>query len=246
MSTVVMLPNVFLAVSLAALAAPMAGSLAGCDGSGHSAVEPATAQERDAARSLVGQIAALTEQPTEVAKILQAADFSAWLVLAAPSAPPTIPPWGSVADNALADCLLATSTAATLTECELGDHIIEGTWSVHYQRAHAQLVDVFVDGAGQRGSSWIDANVSLAAVPADAPLSANTLDGLVEVSLMWTTGGHDRALDARIRIEGLVVEGPDCATAGAVTIDNTSDGSTTALWFGPTCRDVHISRQTPR
>lgn len=237
MSTVVTLPKVFLAVSLTALLA--------CDGSGQSAVEPAAAQERDAARSLVGQIAAITEQPTEADNILQAADFSAWLVLAAPSTPPVIPPWGAVPDNALADCLLATGTAATLTECELGDHIIEGTWSVHYQRTHTQLVDVFVDGAGQRGSLWIDANVSLAATPADA-LSSSALDGLIEVSLMWNTGGRDRALDARIRIEGLMMESPDCATAGTVTIDNTSDGSTTTLWFGPTCRDIHISRQAPR
>lgn len=241
MWTVVTLPKVFLAVSLAALVA--------CDGSGQSAVEPAAAQERDAARSLVGQIAAITEQPTKADKILQAADFSAWLVLAAPSTPPVIPPWGVVSDNALTDCLLATGTAATLTECELGDHIIEGTWSVHHQRTHTQLVDVFVDGAGQRGSLWIDANVSLAATPAGATadtLSSSTLDGLIEVSLMWNTGGRDRALDARIRIEGLTMESPDCATAGTVTIDNTSNGSTATLWFGPTCRDIHISRQTPR
>lgn len=258
MNAVVKLPKALLTVVLAMLGA--------CEGAGPGTVELAgeLAGEPDqrAAHALVGQIMAIAEQPGDAARLLEAIDFTALLALAVASpttSPPLAPPplaWplassstdgaadgsGDGSGNALAGCLLAAGTAATLTECELGDHVIDGTWSMQHQRVHAELVDVFTAGdGGRRGSLWIDANLPAGV---DVPI-----EGSIEVSLMWTTAGHDHALDASLRVEGLVVEGPACATAGTITINGrltNAANTTTTVWFGPTCRDIHISRHTSR
>ena len=257
MNTVAKLSKALLAFVLATLSA--------CDSAGQGAVEPAGEPERRAAHGLIGQIMAIAEQPGDAARLLQASDFTPLLslVTSSPSSLPTplvTRKLAALPSNALAGCLLAAGTAATLTECELGDHAIDGTWSMQHQRVHAELVDVFVVGdGGHRGSLWIDANLSAAGAPlADGTAAGDMatllgaavpVEGSIEVSLMWTTAGQDHALDASLRIEGLVVEGPACATAGTITISGRltdAANTTTTLWFGPTCRDIHLSRHASR
>lgn len=220
--------------------------------------------QRAAARALLTQITAITTPPARAETLLQAADVTPLLRLLAPPDLP-FPTPGAPADAhaALSDCLLSTGSAATLTECELGDHVIDGTWSHPYHAAHAELVDVFVVGPDHHGSLWIDARLTTAervieALPDMSPVKG--IDGAIEISAMWAARDRDYALDASIQIDGLVIEpGADaaldpaeaagerapCAGAGTITIQasfSTGAQRRITVWFGPACRDVHIAQ----
>lgn len=222
--------------------------------------------DREAAQALVGQLAAIAAPPSRADMLLRATDVAALLTLIAPGeialAGPIVEP---MPPDSLTGCMLTTGTTATLTECELGDHVIDGTWSFQYHATHAELVDVFVVGPGHHGSLWIDARLSgteLAADTVPGVPPAGGIDGVVEASLMWTAGGHDHALDASIRVEGLAIDPagdtaatsagsfdpqPLCAIGGVVTIRGrltAGEEHQTTVWLGPGCGDVHVARST--
>lgn len=219
--------------------------------------------DREAAQALLGQLLAIAAPPARADTLLRAADVAALLALIAPAelalAGPAVEP---MPPDILDGCMLTTGTTATLSECELGDHVIDGTWSLQYHATHAELVDVFVVGPGHHGSLWIDARLSGTELAADALPGmppAGGIDGVVEVSLMWTAGGQEHALDASIRVEGLVVDPagdpaastlaprPLCAIGGVITIRGrmtSGEESQTTVWLGPGCGDVHVARTT--
>jgi hypothetical protein len=233
-----------------------------------SATELATAvvsdAQRAAVRALLTQITAIATPPAHADTLLQAADVTPLLQLvASPDVP--FPASSAPADSPgeLGDCLLTTASAATLTECELGDHVIDGTWSLQYHAAHTELVDVFVIGPDHHGSLWIDARLAVAervmeALP-EMPLVTG-IDGDIEISAMWAASDRDYALDASIRVEGVAIEPAadvaldpsdatgqrsPCAVAGTITIHgslSTGEQLRATVWLGPGCRDIHIAR----
>ena len=238
---------------------------------GH-APEPATAAasqaEREAARALLTQITAIATPPARADMLLRAIDVSALMALVLPPEVPFLPPGAlPAAAGELTDCLLSTGSAATLSECELGDHVIDGTWSLQYPATHTELVDVFVVGPRDHGSLWIDARLTVVeramdSLP-DMP-SVRGIDGDIEISLMWSADHREYALDASIHVDDLAVDPgaglpgevalehadepgprPLCAVGGAVTIRgsvSTGEQSRVTVWLGPGCRDVHVVR----
>jgi hypothetical protein len=224
--------------------------------------------EREAARALMAQITAIATPPARADTLLHAIDVSALMALMVPPEVPFLPPSASpAASGVLTDCLLSTGSAATLSECELGDHVIDGTWSLQYPAAHTELVDVFVVGPRDHGSLWIDARLTVAERVTDSPPdmpSVRGIDGDIEISLMWSADHREYALDASIHIDGLAADpglgpagefalehaeesGPRsvCAVGGVVTIRgsvSTGERSRVTVWLGPGCRDVHVVR----
>jgi hypothetical protein len=183
------------------------------------APEPASAAasqaEREAARALLTQITAIATPPARADMLLHAIDVGALMALVVPPDVPFMPPDASPAAGSLADCLLSTGSAATLSECELGDHVIDGTWSLQYPATHTELVDVFVVGPRDHGSLWIDARLTVVeramdSLP-DMP-SVRGIDGDIEISLMWSADHREYALDASIHVDDLAVDpGPGLA-----------------------------------
>lgn len=167
--------------------------------------------DRQAARALLTQLTAIASPPARTETLMHAIDVGALVALMVPPEVPFLPPSASLAAaGELSDCLLATSNAATLTECELGTHVVDGTWSLQYPAAHTELVDVFVVGPRDHGSLWIDARLTVAervmdSLP-DMP-SVRSIDGDIEISLMWTADNREYALDASIHIDELAVDG---------------------------------------
>jgi hypothetical protein len=222
--------------------------------------------QRAAVRALLTQITAISTPPAHASTLLQAADVTPLLQLVAPPDLP-FPAPSAPADisGELSDCLLTTGSAATLTECELGDHVIDGTWSLQYHAAHTELVDVFVIGPDHHGSLWIDARLTVAervmeALPDMPPVKG--IDGDVEISAMWAANDRDHALNASIRIDGLAIEPAadaaldpsdvvtmgqpsPCAVAGTITVHgslSTGEQRRVTVWLGPGCHDIHIAR----
>ena len=208
--------------------------------SGH----PANESERQAARALVAQLIALSEQPDASARILTAIDAAPLLALVAPQSI-TLPPRVefSPLTESLAECFIATEMSATLSQCEFAEHVVDGTWSREGGRAHAEMVDVFVFDPEAHGSVAIEANLAV----------GSELNGALDANIMWSTANGEFMLDVSVRADSLLVEGADCASGGTITISATHGGvhpdgettiqpTTTNLWFGPGCQDVHIAR----
>lgn len=220
--------------------------------------------QRAAVRALLTQITAITTPPARAETLLQAADVTPLLqLIAPPDLPFPAPNAPADAPGALSGCLLSTGSAATLTECELGDHVIDGTWSLQYHAAHTELVDVFVVGPDQHGSLWIDARLTAServveALPDMPPVKG--IDGEIAISAMWTASDRDYALDASIRIDGLAIEPAadaaldpsevesqraPCAVAGTISIHaslSAGEQRRATIWLGPGCGDIHIAR----
>jgi hypothetical protein len=166
--------------------------------------------EREAARALLTQLTAIATPPARADMLLHAIDVSALMALMVPPEVPFISPGAPPAAAAeLTDCLLSTGSAATLSECELGDHVIDGTWSLQYPAAHTELVDVFVVGPRDHGSLWIDARLTVAERVMDSLPDMPTvrgIDGDIEISLMWAADNREYALDASIHVDGLAID----------------------------------------
>lgn len=208
--------------------------------SGH----PANDSEREAAHGLVAQLLALGAQPDASARILTATDAAPFLALAAAHSiavpqPPDHSPLVAPADG----CFITSATSTTLSQCEFAEHIVDGTWSLVGSRAHAELVDVFVYGPEVHGSVAIESNLAI----------GNELSGTVDANIILSTANGEFVLDVHVRVDGLLIEGPDCASGGNIAITATSSGAhmdsesgaqktATSLWFGPGCHDVHIAR----
>jgi hypothetical protein len=214
----------------------------------------ASQEERTAAAELVAQLSALSTHPVDGETILQASSAASLVTLLAP--PGTPEPTAqtssqlvietaaessseSTAESTIDRCLIATATSVTYSECQLAEHVVDGTWSMQRRRVHARLVDVFVTEPGLHGSIAIDANLR----------AGTEVSGTLDMGLMWTASGAEYTLDANMRVDGLVIDGSRCATSGSITLTGTLTGSlgdgsssTTTLWFGPSCQDVQISR----
>jgi hypothetical protein len=226
--------------------------------------------ERENARALLAQLTAIATPPSDPDTLLRALDVSALLALMVPPEVPLLPPSGSpAATDALSGCVLTTGSAATLSECELGDHVVDGTWSLQYPATHTELVDVFVVGPRDHGSLWIDARLRERITDSlpDMP-QLRSIDGNIEISLMWSADNREYALDASIHVDGLTIDtgsapaagsgpdadfapehgdmrGPGCAVGGTITIRatvSTGDHSRATVWLGPGCRDVQVVR----
>lgn len=215
----------------------LALALAGCED-----VRPgqvATELEREAARDLVAQLAAITAQPTDASGILDASSFAPIITLVAPPGTPLAMPGNEVRNLDSSACLIATGTSVTYSQCTIADHVVDGTWSAQLSRIHATLVDVFVVGPGVHGSVAVDANLA----------HGTELSGTLDTGIMWSVGNGDYVMDASMRIDGLLLDGPRCATAGSIAITGWFGGwlgdapaTTLTLWFGPGSQDISISR----
>jgi hypothetical protein len=202
---------------------------------GHVPTQP----ERDAAQGLAAQLAALAAQPVDAGSLMQVMDVVPLLTLiTAEGTPGSLPT--ALAEGELDACVWASDEVAIYTGCDLGGHIVEGTWSAQMRspqqtRVHAELVDVFMDSPYAHGSVSLDTRLSAGA----------ELSGSVNVGVLWTAGDGEMTLDAAIRVDGLVIGDSDgCATGGTITITSrVSDGppALTTVWFGPGCGDVHIA-----
>lgn len=213
--------------------------------SGHTA----NTDEREAARALVGQLIALSQRPDASANILTATDAAPLLSLIG-SQSIALPPrsHSSPMLKSRGECFIATDTSATLSQCDFAEHVVDGTWSREAlksqgNRVHAELVDVFVFGPESHGSVAIEANLTI----------AGELSGTLDASIMWSMIHGESMFDVAVRADGLLIEGSDCASGGTITITATHSGAhhdsdqsnhatTTSLWFGPGCQDVHIAR----
>lgn len=244
-----------------------------CLASGCTEVRPAqlpSAGERSASRALVEQIAALATQPTSQDDLLRAMAIQPLFTLLSPPTIPAAFPESSSGRQSLHrggldSCAIASSNAATFTDCALAGHMIDGTWSAQRprairQRIHTELGDIFALDPGQHGSLALTATLarrtsqrSRAGVP-----RAVFLTGTIELDITWSADSTDYFLDAVVRVENLATsshanyEHP-CATGGAITVTGSFSSSSSSktgdaalspvtLSFGPTCQDLQITR----
>jgi hypothetical protein len=190
--------------------------------------------ERAAAAEQVDQLLALTElarTPRHGSVLLAAVDFAPALTLVGPDGLPVALP--SRRGDDLHGCVVTTGNATTFSECEVHEHVLDGSVSHRPGNTTAELVDVFVIDDNHHGAATIDAWLER---------DAAGVSGTVDVDAVWTAGDGDHVLDATVRVDGLVVDRAGCAVAGTLTITGTVDGaeSRRTLWFGPGCGDLSI------
>ena len=209
--------------------------------------QPASQEERNAARQLVAQLLTIAQQP-DVGRLLVVTDPAPLLGLLAPSNArlgAASVSWRAhhrgdvgprhVARSSSEECLIATANSVTASQCHIAEHVVDGTWSSDGNRVHAELVDVFVLGTDAHGSVALEATLGV----------GEGLSGTLDADIMWSTDARDHVLDARVQANDLLVEGADCASGGQLTLAASLDGgpaTSVSLWFGPGCTDVHITR----
>lgn len=190
--------------------------------------------EREAAYALVDQLVSLAAQPNDAHELVAALSMGPVVTLTTPAGTLLSAPTQAPVTRDLGDCLITTKTSITYTECEVGGHLVEGTWSAQSTQVHATLADVFVAGPGSHGFASVDATLA----------SETELSGMLDLDLMWTAESNDYSLDALIRADSIVVERPGCVSSGTLTVTSRFGGapaSTTTLWFGPGCSDLSVS-----
>jgi hypothetical protein len=201
---------------------------------------PATVAERLAARDLGHQLGSLVElarsgDQATADLLLAATDVGGVLTLTVPGELPLLTPSRRGVGD-LRDCVRATPTSATFTECAIGEHIVDGGLTFLGGRLGGELVDVFVLGPSSHGAATVDAKLS----------ASDTVSGTVNVDVMWTAANEEHVLHASIRVHDVVLDAARCPVGGAVTITTTFDDpstrAVTTLWFGPTCGDLLIAR----
>lgn len=211
--------------------------LAACAEDDRSSSEPTTA-ERAAATTLIKQVRAidgLPAQPADTPQLLSASTFAPVVSMLAPvGLSVTLPGRDHVGD--LRPCITQTSDTVVYTDCEIAEHVIEGSVSGVDRRLKAELVDVFVLDPENHGAVTIKATLNN---------SDNSIDGKLEVDVMWTAAGADNTVDATVRADRVVLDNSGCAVGGSLTISGhigDSGSSTRTLSFGPGCGDVRIQR----
>ncbi|ACY15649.1 hypothetical protein [Haliangium ochraceum] len=214
----------------------------------------------------LGAVATIAEASSSAAQqraLERALDLAPLLALVPPAADdgelPPAPAALPASARVLERCLRGTPAAATLTECELGAHVVDGTWSAQYRAAHLDLVDVFATASGRHGSLWFDARLWASERAAEwLPLMPTLLsiDGELDIGLMWSASGREHSLDLSLHIDGLALDATapngragdpaePCIAAGVVTIDastGAADRRRTTLWFGPSCGEIHMTQ----
>ena len=208
----------------------------------------ASATERSAAQDLVTQISAMTSQrqPRVPGQFFQATDTQAISTLLAITPPfmPSVRDAENLEHLDLTSCLIGSTagTSATLTECKLAGHVLDGTWSTQGSRVHADLVDVFMSDAEPHGSVALGADL---AQTIDSDTGQITgLNGSVELGMTWTADSRDHFLDVSIRVDNLVLDTPGCASGGTIIITGKHGDSAlgpVTLSFGPSCQDIQVS-----
>ena len=196
-----------------------------------------TSKERVAAAGLVSQLRALdalTAQPAEAPNVLVASKFAPVVsMLAADGTSIALPRRDSVGD--LRPCMTQTSDTVVYTDCEIGEHVVEGSMSGLGPRVKADLVDVFVIDPENHGASTIKATL-------DA--SGDEITGTVEIDVMWTAGNTDNTADATVHFTGVVLDSSGCAVSGSLNVTghvgNQTDSART-LQLGPTCGDLRVN-----
>jgi len=211
------------------------------DRTGH---EP-TAKERAVATSLISQARAidtLTSEPADAPRLLTASAFSSVVSMLAPDGMSiALPGRDHVRD--LRPCITQTSETVVYTDCEIGEHIVEGSLSGLAQRLKVELVDVFVIGPENHGAATIKASIN-----ADTTNNSDEqtqLDGTLELDVMWTASGTDNTMDASVRFADVALDSSGCAVAGSISITgHVGDAPSTSrtLNFGPSCGDVRVAR----
>lgn len=221
---------------LTALAAALA--LSACAATDDSTGQQPNAKERAAATSLVGQLRALdtmSVRPSEAPQVLAASRFAPLVsLLAADGTSIALPRRDHAGD--LRPCLTQTSDTVVYTDCEIGEHVVEGSMSGLGERVKADLVDVFVINPENHGAVTIKATLNA---------SGDEINGTLEVDVMWTAGNTDSTADASVRFTDVVLDSQGCAISGSISVKghvgDQSDSSRT-LQFGPNCGDLRVAR----
>lgn len=197
----------------------------------------ANADEREAAYALIAQIDAfdqLTHDASDGGALLTAASYEGVVALLAPEGIPIA--LLSRAGAPLTDCVSASGGGATFSGCAIDEHTVDGIVSSTGNAVDAELVDVFLVTEGVHGAATL--NTYLGA-------QAGIVDGHLDLSLMWAADSADHVMDARVRIDGVVLDAGSCPTGGSITVSGSVDSGplrTVTLAFGPTCGDVMIER----
>ncbi len=200
--------------------------------------QEATAKERAAATSLVNQVRAidtLAAQPGEAPQLLAASTFLPVVSMLAPDGMSVaLPGRDHVRD--LRPCITQTSDTVVYTDCEIAEHVVEGSLSGLGERLKAELVDVFVMSPENHGASTVKATIN----------SSNArIDGSLELDVMWTAAGTDNTVDATVQFADVVLDQAGCAVAGSITVSGhvgDQPNTTRTLSFGPSCGDLLVAR----
>ena len=233
------------AVALAALATPLAGCGEVRDGF------PPTETERAAALSVIDQVTSLrrlADDPTDRGVLLAAVRFDAVASLIDPNGAPI--GWTQLPPGvAMPDCITASLTTATFTECDVEGHMVDGTISHAGPRLNAEVIDVFMFDAGSRdgieGATTLDGSLSV--TPREATsVPSIVIDGALDLDATWTRRGEDYLLDAAVSFDTVVVDDRGCAVGGSLTASGKVSGSglqaARTVQFGPECGEMTISR----
>lgn len=212
---------------------------------------PPTETERAAALSVIDQVTSLrrlADDPTDRGVLLDAVRFDAVAALIDPNGAPV--GWTQLPPGvAMPDCITASLTTATFTECDVEGHMVDGTISHAGPRLNAEVIDVFMFDAGSRngieGATTLDGSLSV--TPRDLGTAASTvIDGAIDLDATWTHRGADYLLDAAVSFDTVVVDESGCPVGGSLTASGTVRGSglqaARTVQFGPDCGEMTISR----
>ncbi len=212
-------------------------ALAACAEDERSGHEP-TAKERSAANDLIRQVSAIDAlqiQPADAPRLLTATTFTPVLSMLAPDGLSVVLP-GRDHVRDLRPCITQTSDTVVYTDCEIAEHIVEGSVSGLERWFKAELIDVFVVSPENHGATTIKATFNT---------NGDSIDGTLELDVMWSAAGGDNTLDATVGIDNVILDGFDCAVGGSITMSGQvgdQPKQTRTLSFGPNCGDILVAR----
>jgi hypothetical protein len=199
---------------------------------------PVTERERAAAVTLIAQVGSLrtlADDPTDRGVLLDAVRFDAAAELLAVRLPADL--WPQRAPGAaMPDCITASLTTATYTDCEIEGHLIDGTIARAGPRVTAEVFDVFILDAGVEGVSAVEGSLVL---------SGRSIEGSLDIDASWRHEREDLPLDASASFDAVMLDDQGCPTGGSVTLGGSLAGRTLAtrtLHFGPSCGELSSSR----
>ena len=226
------------------VAVAIAGVAAGAGCADERIGRDATTSERAAAAGMVSQLGALqllAHSPAHVPTLLRASSAASVIALFAPAGTPVLLPSRQVTES-LGSCLTDSASTATYRDCDLGEHMVDGSAVRTRDGAQAALTNVLIVGPSLHGAVRVDARLATRHPSDDA------ISGGVEVDAHWTVGDDEQVLDAELTLSGLRVSPAGCGVGGSVTLSGTlHQGSeligrtSSTLNFGPSCGDLHVS-----
>ncbi len=197
-----------------------------------------TSADRNTADILVDQIRSLQSlaaHPDDTAELLEATNgLPATSILASHNFQTQLD---------LPDCLVTTAESATFTDCQLGNHNLDGSLSFPPGRLSANLVHIIAE-PHENGVSTVQATLE-GRTPhrLRIPHGLRTLNGTLEVSVIWSSKQGDESYDTLARIEELTLDSSGCPTGGVISVISTSSAAdaTQTFWFGPSCGDLLVA-----